>query len=130
MNRRPKALPKRRTPEEAAANVVANAKRRATEKASVEWVRDEVLTPQVREAIERLLRSTIIGGQETHRLLRDSLDKALATVDTKGVYGGQLVDITDRVVRAAVLAEVVRTWGDDAMAPMLADVTASGKYVY
>lgn len=88
-----------------------------------EWVEEEVLTKEVRAALDEFARLLVREGQQTHKVVEKQLLWARENVE-----GGELVQSKDVV--AVVLRHLARTLGDDALAKVIATALGTGDYLY
>lgn len=94
-----------------------------TEREKAEWVTNEVLVPEVKEALDAYVRTVIREGQKTHEILSKNLRWA-----EQHVQGGE--DIPRKAVIAAVFQHISTCFGDDALSKLLAEALATGDYLF
>jgi len=92
---------------------------RAAGRNEVEWVENEILTEEVRKAIDDFLKLMIQRGQAVHHQVDAQWDLAI-----KKVHGGDKISKED--VLQAVAKAIAYRFGDDPLAKAVARAIAFG----
>ena len=91
---------------------------------SVRWVQQEVLTPQMKKAIDDFARAFVTKGQSIRRIFSEALDNARNQTE-----GGQYIRDVDAFIAVKHYLKS-GPWSDDNLLDPLASVIAYGDYVF